>query len=69
MSAPELVTVTIDGREIRVAKGSGIVETAASVGIEIPIFCYEPRVGPPSARAGCAWSRSRVCRSCRRAAR
>jgi NADH-quinone oxidoreductase subunit G len=47
MSAPELVTVTIDGREIRVVKGSGIVETAASVGIEIPVFCYEPRVGPP----------------------
>ena len=47
MSATELVTVTIDGREIRVAKGSGIVETAASVGIEIPVFCYEPRVGPP----------------------
>jgi NADH-quinone oxidoreductase subunit G len=47
MSAPELVTVTIDGREIRVAKGAGIVETAASVGIEIPVFCYEPRVGPP----------------------
>jgi NADH-quinone oxidoreductase subunit G len=47
MSAPELVTVTIDDREIRVAKGAGIVETAASVGIEIPVFCYEPRVGPP----------------------
>ena len=28
-------------------RASGIVETAASVGIEIPVFCYEPRVGPP----------------------
>ncbi len=51
MSAPErdaveMVTVTIDGREARVPKGTGLVEAAASVGIEIPIFCYEPRIGP-----------------------
>jgi NADH-quinone oxidoreductase subunit G len=43
---PDLVTVTIDGREIEVAKGTGIVETAARAGIEIPVFCYEPRLGP-----------------------
>ena len=24
-----------------------MVETAASIGIEIPVFCYEPRLGPP----------------------
>ncbi len=48
MSAqPELVTVTIDGRELQAPKGQGMVETAASVGIEIPVFCYEPRLGPP----------------------
>ena len=45
--AAELVTVTIDGREIQVPKGTGIVETAALGGIEIPVFCYEPRLGPP----------------------
>jgi NADH-quinone oxidoreductase subunit G len=45
VSAPELVTVTIDGRELQVPKGSGIVETAATAGIEIPVFCYEPRLG------------------------
>jgi NADH-quinone oxidoreductase subunit G len=44
---PELVTVTIDGRELEVPKGQGLVETAAAAGIEIPVFCYEPRVGPP----------------------
>jgi NADH-quinone oxidoreductase subunit G len=47
MSAPELVTVTVDGREIRVPKGTGMIETAAAAGVEIPIFCYEPRLGPP----------------------
>jgi NADH dehydrogenase/NADH:ubiquinone oxidoreductase subunit G len=47
MSAPELVAVTIDGVEVRVPKGLGLVETAAAAGIEIPVFCYEPRLGPP----------------------
>ena len=47
MSAPELVTVTIDGREVQVPKGLGLVEAALQAGIEIPVFCYEPRLGPP----------------------
>ena len=42
----ETVTVTVDGREVQVAKGTGLVETAAAAGIEIPVFCYEPRLGP-----------------------
>src|SRR5829696_5876441 len=41
------VTVTVDGREIRVPKGTGMIETALAAGIEIPVFCYEPRLGPP----------------------
>ena len=47
MSSPELVTVTIDGRQVQVPKGTGLVEAAAAAGIEIPVFCYEPRLGPP----------------------
>ncbi len=47
MSALETVKVTVDGREVEVAKGTGLVETAAAAGIEIPVFCYEPRLGPP----------------------
>src|SRR5215213_8633068 len=43
---PELVTLTIDEREVQVPKGTGLVETAAAAGIEIPVFCYEPRLGP-----------------------
>jgi NADH-quinone oxidoreductase subunit G len=42
----QLVTVTIDDRTVQVAKGTGLVETAAAAGIEIPVFCYEPRLGP-----------------------
>jgi NADH-quinone oxidoreductase subunit G len=44
---PELVTVTIDGREVQALKGQGLVETALAAGVEIPVFCYEPRLGPP----------------------
>jgi NADH-quinone oxidoreductase subunit G len=47
MSSPELVTVSVDGRELQVPKGTGMVETALAAGIEIPVFCYEPRLGPP----------------------
>ena len=43
----DLVTVTIDERTVQVPKGTGMVETAAAAGIEIPVFCYEPRLGAP----------------------
>jgi NADH dehydrogenase/NADH:ubiquinone oxidoreductase subunit G len=45
--ANDLVTVKIDEREVQVPKGTGMVETAAAAGIEIPVFCYEPRLGAP----------------------
>ena len=32
---------------MQVAKGTGLVETALAAGIEIPVFCYEPRLGAP----------------------
>jgi NADH-quinone oxidoreductase subunit G len=43
----ELVRLTIDGREAQVPRGTGLVESAAEAGIEIPVFCYEPRLGAP----------------------
>jgi len=45
VSTPELVTVTVDGREVHVPPGTGLVETALAAGVEIPVFCYEPRLG------------------------
>jgi NADH-quinone oxidoreductase subunit G len=41
----EIVRVTVDEREVHIAKGTGLVETALAAGIEIPVFCYEPRLG------------------------
>ncbi|HSL64032.1 MAG TPA: molybdopterin-dependent oxidoreductase [Gaiellaceae bacterium] len=45
-AATELVTLTVDGVEVAVPKGTGLVETAMVAGIEVPVFCYEPRLGP-----------------------
>src|SRR6187401_2989125 len=47
MSNGDLVTLTIDGATVSVPKGTGLVETALAAGIEIPVFCYEPRLGAP----------------------
>jgi NADH-quinone oxidoreductase subunit G len=47
LSAGETVRLTIDGVAVEVPTGIGLVEAALAVGIEIPVFCYEPRLGPP----------------------
>jgi NADH-quinone oxidoreductase subunit G len=47
LSAPELVTVTIDERSVQVPKGLGLIEAGIVAGIEVPVFCYEPRLGAP----------------------
>jgi NADH-quinone oxidoreductase subunit G len=47
VSASEIVTLTIDGATVHVPKGTGLVEAALAAGVEIPVFCYEPRLGPP----------------------
>ena len=40
-----MVSVSIDGRGVQVPEGMGMIETALAAGIEIPVFCYEPRLG------------------------
>jgi NADH-quinone oxidoreductase subunit G len=47
MSAPATVKLKIDGVEVEVPRGTGLVEAALTAGIEIPVFCYEPRLGAP----------------------
>ena len=39
-----LITVTIDGREIAVPKGTNMIEAARMLGIEIPHFCYHSKL-------------------------
>jgi NADH-quinone oxidoreductase subunit G len=38
----DLVTVTIDGSQVRVRKGTNIIEAARLLGKEIPHYCYHP---------------------------
>src|SRR5262249_23762199 len=52
MSAVETVRLTIDGVQVEVPKGIGLVEAALAAGIEIPVFCYEPRLGAPIGGCG-----------------
>ncbi|MGQ9502515.1 MAG: NADH-quinone oxidoreductase subunit NuoG [Anaerolineae bacterium] len=40
------VTLTIDGHTVTVPAGTMIVEAARCVGIEIPVFCYHPKMAP-----------------------
>lgn len=40
----ENVTLTIDGREISVPKGTSLLEAAAQLGIDIPVICYHPHL-------------------------
>jgi NADH-quinone oxidoreductase subunit G len=37
-----VVTLTIDGSELRVPEGTNLVEAAKNLGIEIPTYCYHP---------------------------
>ncbi len=41
---PDLVTVNIDDREIAVPKGTNMIEAARLLGIEVPHFCYHPKL-------------------------
>jgi NADH-quinone oxidoreductase subunit G len=49
MARPEqkFVTFEIDGREVRAPEGSMLVDAAKYGDVEIPVFCYEPKLGQP----------------------
>ncbi|MGP8241808.1 MAG: NADH-quinone oxidoreductase subunit NuoG [Solirubrobacteraceae bacterium] len=49
MPRPEqrIITFTIDGREVRAPENSMLVDAAKYGDVEIPVFCYEPKLGNP----------------------
>src|SRR5215203_2745470 len=51
--AEEFVTVTIDGAQVSVPKGTTIIEAAKQAGIVVPHYCYHPSLPSPA-----------VCRMC-----
>ena len=38
------ITFTVDGREVTVPKGTTVLAAAKSIGIEIPTFCWHPKL-------------------------
>jgi NADH-quinone oxidoreductase subunit G len=41
------VTLVVDGREVIAPEGSMLVDAAKGGDVEIPVFCYEPKLGEP----------------------
>lgn len=41
----DTVTLTIDGRQIRVPKGTTVLQAAIEAGIQVPYYCYHPGLG------------------------
>jgi NADH-quinone oxidoreductase subunit G len=41
-----LVTLTIDGKSVTVPAGTLVVDAAKKIGIDIPVFCYHPKMEP-----------------------
>ena len=52
-SAADLVTLTIDGVEVRAPKGTLIIRAAEQIGIQIPRFCDHPLLDPAGACRQC----------------
>src|SRR5919206_4072825 len=50
---PDLVTLTIDGLEVSVPKGTLIIRAAELLGIQIPRFCDHPLLDPVGACRQC----------------
>ncbi|HWX96866.1 MAG TPA: molybdopterin-dependent oxidoreductase [Solirubrobacteraceae bacterium] len=49
MPRPEqrMITFTIDGREVTAPENAMLVDAAKYGDVEIPVFCYEPKLGNP----------------------
>jgi NADH-quinone oxidoreductase subunit G len=45
-TATDLVSLTIDGIDVQVPKGTLLVEAAKSIHRDIPVYCYHEKLGP-----------------------
>lgn len=46
--SPQTVTLTIDGQEVTVPKGTTLLKAAESIGIHIPHYCFHPGLSSPA---------------------
>ncbi len=42
----QLISLEIDGKEVQVPAGTLVVDAAKKVGVDIPVFCYHPKMEP-----------------------
>ena len=47
MSAANEITLVVDGVEVTATEGEMLVDAAKGGDVEIPVFCYEPKLGHP----------------------
>jgi NADH-quinone oxidoreductase subunit G len=43
-ASTDLITVNIDGKEIAVPKGTNVIEAARRVEVDVPYYCYHPKL-------------------------
>jgi len=43
---PKMINLTIDGIPLTVPEGMLVVDAAKQIGIDIPVFCYHPKMEP-----------------------
>jgi len=43
----KLITLSVDGREIQAPENAMLADAAKLADVEIPVFCYEPKLGAP----------------------
>ncbi len=53
MQQPDEVTLTIDGKEVSVPKGTLVLHAAQKLGIDVPTFCYNNKMDPLGACRMC----------------
>jgi NADH-quinone oxidoreductase subunit G len=41
---PELITVNVDGKDVAVPKGTNMIEAALTAGVDVPHYCYHPKL-------------------------
>ena len=46
--SPKTVTLTIDGQEVTVPKGTTLLKAAEAIGVKVPHYCYHPGLSSPA---------------------
>lgn len=58
----EYITLTVDGKSVRIEKGSTLLEAARKAGADIPTLCHDERASHTE-HAECALWNARAARS------